>query len=202
MKIVLATGNAGKVAEMNEILADLGWQVVAQTELGVAAAEETGATFAENALIKARNAALQTGLPALADDSGLEVDALGREPGVHSARYAGEGASDAENNAKLLASLEAKGGPRTARFRCVLAFVRDRDDPAPRLAEGIWSGTIAHAARGFGGFGYDPVFEPANDPLRRTAAEMDAATKNRVSHRAQALRALKAALGAVAAGAP
>jgi len=194
MRVVLATGNRGKIAEMNAILADLGWNIVPQTELGVVPVDETGATFEANALLKARHAAQQTGLPALADDSGLEVDALGGAPGVYSARYAGAAATDADNNQRLLAALQHVEAPRCARYRCVIAFVRDAGDPDPLLAEGSWQGRIDCMLRGDGGFGYDPLFIVAGDPLGRTAAQLDAAHKNRVSHRAQALASLKAAL--------
>ncbi len=194
MRVVLATGNRGKIAEMNAILADVGWNIVPQTELGVAPADETGVTFEANALLKARHAARLTGLPALADDSGLEVDALGGAPGVYSARYAGMAATDEQNNAQLLAALHDAGGLRGARYRCVIAFVRDAADPDPLLAQGTWQGSIGRVLRGDGGFGYDPLFLVAGDPLGRTAAQLDAAHKNRVSHRAQALASLKAAL--------
>ena len=194
-RLVLATGNRGKVSEIAAILADLAVEVVAQTELGVVPVEETGRTFAANALLKARHAAAATGAPALADDSGLEVDALGGAPGVYSARYAGESASDEANNARLLAELAGCAAPRTARYRCVLAFVRHADDPEPLLASGSWEGAIATAPRGSGGFGYDPLFLVAGDPAGRTAALLDPSEKNRLSHRAQALQALRAGLG-------
>ena len=194
MRVVLATGNRGKIAEMNAILGDLGWNIVPQTELGVASADETGTTFEANALLKARHAARLTGLPALADDSGLEVDALGGRPGVRSARYAGEGATDADNNRRLLAALRDVTGPLGARYRCVIAFVRHADDPHPLLAQGTWHGRITRTPRGEAGFGYDPLFVVADDPRQRTAAELDAAHKNRVSHRAQALAQLRTAL--------
>ena len=194
MRVVLATGNRGKIAEMNAILGDLGWNIVPQTELGVASADETGTTFEANALLKARHAARLTGLPALADDSGLEVDALAGAPGVYSARYAGEGATDADNNRRLLAALRDVTGPLGARYRCVIAFVRHADDPHPLLAQGTWHGRITRTPRGEAGFGYDPLFVVADDPRQRTAAELDAAHKNRVSHRAQALAQLRTAL--------
>lgn len=169
------------------------WEVVLQSALGVGPVEETGRTFADNALLKARHAAAATGLPALADDSGLEVDALGGAPGVSSARYAGPRASDADNVDRLLAELAGvPAARRTARFRCVLAFVRDAADPAPVLAEGAWEGSIAEAPRGLAGFGYDPVFEDPASGL--TAAELAPAAKNERSHRGQALRALVRAL--------
>ena len=194
MRVVLATGNRGKIAEMNAILGDLGWNIVPQTELGVASADETGTTFEANALLKARHAARLTGLPALADDSGLEVDALAGAPGVYSARYAGKGATDADNNRRLLAALRDVTGPLGARYRCVIAFVRHADDPHPLLAQGTWHGRITRTPRGEAGFGYDPLFVVADDPRQRTAAELDAAHKNRVSHRAQALAQLRTAL--------
>jgi XTP/dITP diphosphohydrolase len=190
--LVLASGNRGKAREIGALLAPLGWTLLSQADLGVAEVEETGATFVENALLKARHAAGATGRAALADDSGLEVDALGGAPGVHSARYAG-GAGDAANVAKLLEAL--RGVPaarRTARFRCVLALVRSADDPAPLIAEGAWEGAIAEAPRGANGFGYDPVFLVPE--LGCTAAELEPAVKNARSHRGQALARLVAAL--------
>jgi XTP/dITP diphosphohydrolase len=190
--LVLASGNRGKAREIGALLAPLGWTLRSQADLGVAEVEETGATFVENALLKARHAAAATGRAALADDSGLEVDALGGAPGVHSARYAG-GAGDAANVAKLLEAL--RGVPaarRTARFRCVLALVRSADDPAPLIAEGAWEGAIAEAPRGAHGFGYDPVFLVPE--LGCTAAELEPAAKNARSHRGQALARLVAAL--------
>jgi XTP/dITP diphosphohydrolase len=193
-RVVLATGNAGKQREFAALLAPLGWQLLLQTELGIAAADETGNTFEANALLKARHAALAANLPALADDSGLEVDALGGRPGVWSARYAGEGAGDADNNALLLRELA--GVPvaaRTARYRCVIAYVRNADDPAPLLASGAWEGVIATAPIGDGGFGYDPLFIPQG--LAITAAQMGSADKNAVSHRGLALAALLRLLG-------
>jgi XTP/dITP diphosphohydrolase len=186
---VLATSNRGKVAELTALLAEaaLPIQIRAQDELGVAAPVETGATFVENALLKARHAAQTTGMPAIADDSGLSVAALGGAPGVHSARFAGAAADDSANVAKLLAALEGKDD-RAARFHCVLVALERPDEPAPLIAVGSWSGTITHAPAGGGGFGYDPVFFDAT--LGRTAAQLPAATKNRVSHRGRALRAL------------
>jgi XTP/dITP diphosphohydrolase len=198
VRVVLATSNPGKQREFQALLAPLGYQVLLQSGLGVAPAEETGETFEANALLKARHAARCTGLPALADDSGLEVDALGGRPGVRSARYAGEGAGDAANNALLLAELA--GVPparRTARYRCVLAFVHSVDDPGPLCVEGTWEGRIGEGPRGEGGFGYDPLFIPAGCDC--TSAELPPAEKNRLSHRGQALRALVARLAALAA---
>ena len=193
MRVVVATGNAGKLRELTALLAGLDYQLLAQSDLGVASIEETGHTFTDNALLKARHAARCTGLAAIADDSGLEVDALGGAPGLYSARYASLTADDAANNAKLIGALT--GVPehaRTARYRCVLAFVREAEDAAPLLAEATWEGRIVDAPRGVGGFGYDPHFWLPE--LNRTAAELDVAVKNRISHRGQALRALRAAL--------
>lgn len=187
---VLATSNRGKVAELAALLSDarLPMRVTPQSELGVDAPPETGLTFVENALLKARHAARATGLPAIADDSGLVVAALGGLPGIYSARFAGENADDAANIAKLLASLAARGGDRSARFHCVLVALDHADDPAPIVASGAWDGEIASAPRGTGGFGYDPVFFVRD--LGVTAAELDPAAKNRVSHRGMALREL------------
>ena len=192
-KLVLASNNAGKLREFSALLAPLGCQVIAQGELNVPEAEEPFHTFIENALAKARHASRLTGLPALADDSGLCVDALGGAPGVLSARFAGEPKSDARNNAALLAALDGKT-PRSGHYYCVLVLVRHADDPDPLIAQGRWQGSILTAARGKGGFGYDPVFlDPAHG---LSAAEMPAELKNAVSHRAQALAALRSALSA------
>ncbi len=187
---VLATANRGKVAELVALLAEagLGARVTAQSELGVSAPAETELTFVENALLKARHAARVTGLPAIADDSGLVVDALGGAPGVRSARFASEAADDAANIAKLLSLMADQALDRRARFHCVLVALRQAEDPAPLIAAGSWIGRIAAAPRGTGGFGYDPVFfDPA---LARTAAELTPDEKNRVSHRGMALRRL------------
>jgi XTP/dITP diphosphohydrolase len=187
---VLATGNRGKVVELGALLAEagLGFRVTAQSVLGVGAPPETEITFVENALLKARHAARATGLPAIADDSGLVVDALGGAPGVRSARFAGERAGDGANIEKLLALMADPTLDRSARFHCVLVALAHADDPAPLIASGDWAGRIAHAPSGTGGFGYDPVFF---DPtLQRTAAELTPAEKNRVSHRATAVRRL------------
>ena len=194
MRLVLASGNRGKLAEMRAILADTGIELVPQAELGIADAPETASTFIENALAKARHAARASGLPALADDSGLCVAALAGAPGLHSARYAG-GHGDAQANiAKLLDALrEVPADRRQAHFHCSIVLLRAADDPAPLLAEGRWPGTIQHAPRGAQGFGYDPVFLP-DDGGGRSAAELDAATKNRSSHRGQALARLHALL--------
>jgi guanylate kinase len=188
MRTVLASGNAGKLKELTAILAPLGLELVAQSALGMESPPETGTTFLENALIKARHAARQSGQAALADDSGIEVDALDGRPGVRSARFAGEGASDADNLHKLLAELhDVPLEFRQARYHCVIAFVRRHDDNQPIVAHGTWEGRIALVPRGKGGFGYDPIFEPAD--MHCTAAELDPRLKNEISHRAQALRA-------------
>jgi XTP/dITP diphosphohydrolase len=184
-RVVLASANPGKQREFAALLRNFQLELVLQTTLEIAGAAETGATFEANALLKARHAARASGLPALADDSGLEVDALDGRPGVYSARYAGESASDADNNAKLLAELSAVPTPaRTARYRCVLALVRAADDPAPVLAHGLWEGIIASEPAGTNGFGYDPLFIPRGMTLH--AAQLRATLKNRLSHRGQA----------------
>jgi XTP/dITP diphosphohydrolase len=189
MKIVLATANPGKQREFAALLGPCGIELVLQSDLGIPSIEETGQTFEENALLKARHAAALGKIPALADDSGLEVDALGGRPGVYSARFAGPKASDEDNNAMLLRELrDRKDGERAARYRCVLALVRSRDDPKPLLAQGTWEGRISSEPKGQGGFGYDPYFIP--EGLERTAAELSAAQKNALSHRGAALRAL------------
>lgn len=199
-RIVLATGNRGKAREFAAMLGP-DWEICLQSELGVKPVAETGDSFAANALIKARHAAAATGLPALADDSGLEVDALDGAPGVLSARYAGEAAGDADNLRLLLERMAAvPAGRRTARFRCVLAYVRGAEDPAPLLVEGSWEGRIATSARGAAGFGYDPVFEDGASGL--TAAELPAERKNALSHRGQALRALRELLQERGQGSP
>jgi XTP/dITP diphosphohydrolase len=190
-KLVLASNNAKKMKELDALLAPLGFEVIAQGELGIPEAEEPHCTFVENALAKARHAARLSGLPALADDSGLCVAALGGQPGVHSARYAGEPKSDARNNERLLAELGERCD-RAAHFVSVLVLVRHADDPQPLIAEGEWHGEILPAARGDSGFGYDPLFYLAE--FDRTAAELDAATKNRLSHRGQAMQRLIARL--------
>ena len=193
MRVVLATANPGKQREFSALLAPYGLELVLQSQLGVGSRAETGASFAANALLKAAHAAQVTGLAALADDSGLEVDALDGRPGVHSARYAGEQATDADNNARLLADLQQVPDERRgARYRCVLALVRGPNDPAPVFAHGEWRGRITRQAAGDGGFGYDPYFIPAG--LNLTAAQLSAEDKNRRSHRGQALRALAAQL--------
>ncbi|XBS69115.1 RdgB/HAM1 family non-canonical purine NTP pyrophosphatase [Acerihabitans sp. KWT182] len=188
-KIVLATGNAGKVAELAGLLADFGLDVVAQTSLGVEPAEETGLTFIENALLKARHASLLTGLPAIADDSGLAVEYLGGAPGIYSARYAGPDADDRQNLNKLLAALkDVPEGARAASFHCVLVYLRHAEDPTPLVCHGSWRGVIGLSAAGLGGFGYDPVFRLPS--LNRSAAELSREEKQRLSHRGQALRML------------
>ncbi|MDF3982632.1 RdgB/HAM1 family non-canonical purine NTP pyrophosphatase [Luteibacter sp. PPL554] len=197
MRLVLASGNAGKVAELRQLLEGSAIDLVPQTTLGVGDADETGLTFVENALIKARHAASATGLPALADDSGLCVDALGGAPGLYAARYAGVHGDNAANNAKLLRELD--GVPmsrRGAYFIAVLVVLRHADDPAPLIAEGRWHGRVLEAPRGTGGFGYDPLFLPDGSDLG--AAELDTALKNRISHRGQALAALQARLNELA----
>ena len=190
MKLVLASNNAGKLAEFNRLLEGRGVQAVAQAELGLQDIEETGLTFVENALLKARNAARVTGLPALADDSGLCVDALDGAPGLYSSRYAGPEGDAQRNIAKLLEALEwVPDDRRSARFCCALVLLRHAEDPQPLIAEGRWEGRILHAPRGNNGFGYDPVFlDPENN---LTAAELDPAIKNRISHRGRALQLLR-----------
>ena len=192
-RLVLASNNPGKLREIGELLAPLGIEVIPQARLGIEEAEEPHDTFLENALAKARHASLASGLPALADDSGLCVEALGGEPGVHSAYFAGrEGgreARDARNNAKLLANL---GEARKARYVCVMVLLRNAEDPQPLVAEGTWHGEIARAARGANGFGYDPLFYLPE--LGRTAAELAPQEKNRLSHRGRAATRLLALL--------
>jgi len=188
-KIVLASGNAGKVREINRLFADSGVEVVPQSDYNVPDVAETGTTFVENAIIKARHAAQLTGLPAIADDSGIEVDALGARPGVFSARYAGESASDSDNNSKMLAEL--KGLPnseRTARYQCILVFMRNATDPVPIITQGSWEGYITQEPRGEGGFGYDPIFFVPTHQC--TGGELALEVKNTISHRAQALEAM------------
>lgn len=192
-KVVLATGNPGKVRELADLLSAFGLDIVAQTELGVESAEETGLTFIENAILKARHAAQITGLPAIADDSGLAVDALGGAPGIYSARYAGEEASDQQNLEKLLAAMEnVPDDQRQAQFHCVLVYLRHAEDPTPLVFHGSWEGEITRASVGFGGFGYDPIF--AVPALGKTAAELSKAEKGAVSHRGKALTLLLEAM--------
>jgi XTP/dITP diphosphohydrolase len=193
MRAVLASANPGKLHEFAALLAPLSVQLIPQADFGIRPAAETGTTFLSNALLKAHHAARHAHLPALADDSGLEVDALGGRPGVWSARFAGEGASDEENLRHLLAELhDVPDGFRQARYQCVIVWARSVGDQVPLIAQGTWEGTIAHTPRGRGGFGYDPVFVPAGEHC--TAAELSSAEKNAVSHRGKALRTLVAML--------
>ncbi len=192
--VVLASGNAGKVREFQALLGPE-WRVRPQSDFGIVPVEETGETFLANALLKARHAARLTGLPALADDSGLEVDLLGGEPGVRSARYAGPEADDAANNGRLLAALKGvPDGQRAARYRCVLVWVDGPEDESPLVAEGVWQGQILAAPRGRGGFGYDPLFLDPGSGL--AAAELDPDAKNARSHRGRALERLRPLLQA------
>lgn len=188
--LVLASGNAGKLRELGAMLAPLGWKVSPQSDWDVPEAVEDGLSFIENALIKARHASMHTGLPALADDSGLVVDALRGAPGIFSARYAGKGAGDEANNRKLLCELE--GVPesrRSAHFYCAMALVRHEKDPAPLLATGSWDGVIALSPSGSGGFGYDPLFRVPG--MNCTSAQLQPDEKNRLSHRGKALARMK-----------
>ena len=187
--IVLASNNGGKVRELTELLAGARIRIVPQGDFGVPEVDETGLSFVENAILKARNAARHTGLPALADDSGIEVDALNGAPGIYSARYAGSGASDDDNLRKLLAALEGlPESERGARFQCVIVYLRHAEDPTPLICQGTWEGRILTVPRGTNGFGYDPAFlVPDQDA---SAAELPPEVKNRLSHRGQALRKL------------
>lgn len=188
-RVVLASGNVGKLREMSALLAPLGFELLTQSSLGIHPAAETGTTFLENALIKARHGAKIAQLPAIADDSGIEVDALDGRPGVYSARFAGENASDHDNLQKLLTELHGVPAEfRQARYHCVIVFVRDAHDRDPIVAHGTWEGQIGTQPRGTGGFGYDPIFIPAG--LHSTAAQLPPEQKNTLSHRAQALIAL------------
>ncbi|KDM92676.1 XTP/dITP diphosphatase [Photobacterium galatheae] len=192
-KLVLATGNQGKVREMANLLADFGFEVIAQSDLNVSDVAETGTTFIENAIIKARHAAKETGLPAIADDSGLEVDALKGAPGIYSARYAGEGATDLQNLEKLLEAMkDVPESERTARFHCVLVMMRHADDPTPLVCHGTWEGRILTEAVGENGFGYDPVFWVPEENC--ASAELAPERKKQLSHRGKALQQLFAAL--------
>jgi XTP/dITP diphosphohydrolase len=189
VQVVLATANPGKLRELQGLLAGTGIEVLSQADFGIEPVAETGRTFVDNALLKARHAAAHAGLPAIADDSGLEVDALGGRPGVLSARYAGAHADAAANNAQLLAEL--RGVPeheRTARYRCVVVWVRDASDAEPLICEGVWEGRIAEQPAGEHGFGYDPLFLVGE--LAITAAQLSPELKNSLSHRGQALRQL------------
>ena len=186
-RIVLASGNAGKLREFNAMMSDLGLEFVRQSEFGVSDADETGLTFVENALIKARHAAQATGMPAMADDSGIVVDALGGAPGLYSARYSGAG--DAANNTKLLEALkDVPDAQRTARFYCCIVYLRHADDQLPIIAEASWEGIILHELSGANGFGYDPLFYVPTHGC--SSAELPPEEKNRISHRGQALRKL------------
>lgn len=197
-KIVLATRNEGKVRELTTLLAATPWEVLSLSAFDAPEVEEHGYTFVENAILKARSAAFVTGMWALADDSGIEVDALNGEPGVHSARYAGVQGADRDNIDKLLQALEGIALPqRRARFRCVMVCMRHAKDPAPIITEGVWEGFITQQPMGEHGFGYDPIF--AATPDSPTAAQLDSAQKNALSHRGQALRAMIAQLKAISA---
>jgi XTP/dITP diphosphohydrolase len=188
-QFVLASSNAGKIREIQALTADHGIEILPQSQFAVPDVEETGLTFVENAILKARQAALVSELPAIADDSGLEVDALGGAPGVRSARFAGEGASDEANNLKLLECLsDVPESGRTARFRCVMVFLRSADDAGPIIAQGVWEGRILREIRGNNGFGYDPLFWLPDRGC--TSAELSSDEKNGLSHRGQALRSL------------
>lgn len=188
-RLVLASGNAGKLREFNELLAPLGYDVMAQSAFDVPEVEETGLTFVENALLKAREACRVSGLAALADDSGIEVDALNGKPGIYSARFAGEPKSDDRNNRQLLEQLaDVPPGQRTARYWCVVVLMRHAEDPVPVIVQRSWEGEILTQPRGEGGFGYDPLFQVSG--LGNTAAELDATQKNRLSHRGRATRRL------------
>jgi len=186
MKIVLASNNPGKIQEIKALLVDLPIDLISQSELNISEIAETGTTFIENALIKARHASNVSGLPALADDSGLAIDALGGAPGVYSSRYAGKDATHLDCINKVLAELEGvPDNKRTARFYCAIAFVRNVDDPSPLVCEGVWPGTIMHAPRGTKGFGYDPIFYLPE--YQCSAAELEPKFKNQISHRGQAM---------------
>jgi len=192
-KIVLASGNKGKLREFNALFEPLGLQVCPQSEFSIVDVEETGLTFVENAILKARNACKYSGLAAIADDSGLEVDALNGAPGIYSARFAGEDASDKNNIEKLLRELNAlPQQDRTARFQCVLVFLSHEKDPTPLICQGIWEGSILTEPAGDNGFGYDPVFYVPTHQC--SSAELDATEKNRISHRGQALANLLVAM--------
>lgn len=189
-RLVLATSNPGKVAELSQLLQPQGWEVVPQSDLTIPDAAETGLTFVENALLKARHAAQLSGLPALADDSGLSVTALQGAPGIYSSRYAGNTASDTDNINKLLEALSAKPmTERHAQFHCVLTFLQSAHDPTPVIAHGRWSGLISHQPQGDGGFGYDPIFYLPEHGC--TAAQLPATEKQQLSHRGQALATLQ-----------
>jgi XTP/dITP diphosphohydrolase len=195
MRVVLATNNSGKIRELQALLAPLHIEVLPKSQFTGDDVAETGATFVENALIKARHAAQASGLPAIADDSGIEVDALGGAPGIYSARYAGAGASDTDNLNKLLSELETVPDVlRTARYRCALVYVRDANDQHPLCCEAVWEGSITRTPQGNGGFGYDPIFWLAE--YQQTSAQISAELKNQLSHRAKALQQLLSLLHA------
>jgi XTP/dITP diphosphohydrolase len=192
-RVVLASGNAGKVREVNQLLHGTSLEVLPQSGFAVEEIEETGLTFVENAILKARNAAARTGLPAIADDSGLEVDALNGAPGIYSARYAGAGASDRQNLTKLLRDMEGvPDDERTARFQCLMVYMRHAKDPTPQIFQGTWEGHILHAPQGDNGFGYDPVFYVPDQKC--SSAQLAPEVKNNLSHRGEALRKLVSAL--------
>ena len=192
-KIVLASNNPGKVREFNALFSEHEIEVVPQAEFGVEEAEETGLTFVENSILKARNAAQHTGLAAIADDSGIEVDALNGAPGIYSARYAGTGASDQQNLEKLLHELvDIPEEKRSARFQCLIVYMRHAEDPTPLICQGTWEGRILTRPQGENGFGYDPVFYVPDHNC--SSAELPAEVKNRISHRGQALRLLMSTL--------
>lgn len=192
-QIVLASGNAGKVREINQLLNESGLSIVPQSDFNVPEAEETGLTFVENAILKARNAAAHTGLPAIADDSGIEVDALKGAPGIYSARFAGKDASDQDNLEKLLTDIQdVPNEERTARFQCLMVYMRHAQDPTPLIFQGTWEGRILHASQGNNGFGYDPVFYVPEQDC--SSAELPSDVKNQLSHRGQALKKMAAAL--------
>ena len=194
-QVVLASGNKGKLNEFNQVLGDLGIEVLPQSHFNVSDADETGLSFVENAILKARHAAAITSLPALADDSGLEVDALNGAPGIYSARFSGVDATDAKNNALLLEKLQGVNPEqRTARFRCVLAFMRHENDPTPLICQGTWEGVILEQSSGNNGFGYDPLFWLPS--LEKTSAELPPEEKNRLSHRGQAVAQFKQSIAA------
>ncbi|WP_032115524.1 RdgB/HAM1 family non-canonical purine NTP pyrophosphatase [Candidatus Arsenophonus nilaparvatae] len=192
-KVVLATGNAGKVIEFTELLKECNLNIIAQTELAISVIEETGLTFVENAILKARHAAKASGFAAIADDSGLSVNALKGAPGIYSARFAGENASDEENLHKLLSILkDIPDNQRQAQFHCVLVYLRHFADPTPIICHGIWQGVLTHEPKGSNGFGYDPIFYDSK--LKLTAAQLTKVQKNAVSHRGQALKMLLGSL--------
>lgn len=194
-KVVMASSNPGKLREINQILGGLGMEVVPQSDFNVPDAEETGLSFVENAILKARHAAQLSGLPAIADDSGLEVDALQGAPGIYSARYSGPGATDEKNLQKLLEELKnIPEGERSARFQCLIVFMTHANDPTPLICQGTWEGRILFEPKGEGGFGYDPIFYVPSEDC--ASAELAPEVKNRLSHRGQALTRLLEALKA------